>query len=40
MRLSKAGAALLALGLAEELIECKELRRSLWPAQTAAEGTP
>ncbi len=39
VRLSKTGAALLAMGLAEELIDCAELRRSLWPAQSA-EAAP
>ena len=36
VRLSKTGAQLLAMGLAEELIACKELCQSLWPAQTEA----
>jgi hypothetical protein len=43
VRASVTGAAVLAMSLAEELIDCRELRESLWPADATAEparGTP
>lgn len=35
VRCSSTGAAVLARSLAEELIDCKALRESLWPTKTA-----
>ena len=36
VRASKTGAAGLAMSLAEDLISCEELRKSLWPAEVPA----
>jgi hypothetical protein len=39
VKASRTGAPILAMSLAEDLIACRELRESLWPAEDEAKAT-
>jgi hypothetical protein len=39
VRVSRTGAVVLAMSLAEELIDCRELRQSLWAAEGSTAHT-